>query len=401
MKKMKKDKTMSHFTFSLVKPILRFLAFFFVGYRHKDNYKIKKDEPILVLSNHQTDMDSLLVNLSFSRLLRVVTTDNLFKKNLLGFALKKFGAIPKRKGMVDPNSTMQMLRVINKKQSLLLFPEGNRTYAEFQYYLSPRFVQMIKVMKVTVVLFNLHGGNGTHPRFMRRKRRGPFYGKINKVLRYEEYKDMSDEELFSIIKDGIKVYDSESGQLYKDKKRAEYLERMFFACPQCHSAQTLYSKREIIRCQKCGFEAEFTEDLHLKTRNSQIKYTKLLDWYNYQKTWIKDLQIDNDSTIFSDQNVKLLTAQPYTKVEILAQGNMSVNKDRMFVGDKAFDLKDIEIASPVSGIKLVFTYNGQSFEIKGDKRFNPLKYVLLFHKLDTKMHLNDVDRYYTLDTEVS
>ena len=105
--------------------------------------------------------------------------------------------------------------------------------------------------------------------------------------------------------------------------------------------------------------------------------------------------------IFSDQNVKLLTAEPYTKVEILAQGNMSVNKDRMFVGDKVFDLKDIEIASPVSGIKLVFTYNGQSFEIKGDKRFNPLKYVLLFHKLDTKMHLNDVDRYYTLDTEVS
>ena len=398
---MKKDKALSQFSFVLAKQILRFLAFFFVHYRHKNNYKIKKGESVLVLSNHQTDMDTLLINLSFNRLLRAVTTDNLFKKTLLGFALKKFGAIPKRKGMVDPNSTMQMLRVIKNKQSLLLFPEGNRTYAEFQYFISPNIVKMIKAMKVTIVLFNLQGGNGTHPRFMRRKRRGKFFGEIKKVLKYEDYKDIPDEELFGIIKDNIKVYDSDSGRLYKDKKRAEYLERMFFVCPNCQSSQTLYSKREIIKCQKCGFEAEFTEDLHLKTRNSQVNYTKLLDWYNYQKSWIKALQINNDDPIFHDQNVQLFSAEPYTKVTLITKGDMTIYKDRLIIGDMTFEVKDIEIASPVSGIKLVFTYQGQSYEIKGQERFNPLKYVLLLHKLDSKMRLNETDSYYTLEAEVS
>ena len=82
---MKKDKTMSQFTFVLVKQLLRFLAFFFVGYRHKDKYKIKKNEPVLVLSNHQTDIDSLLVNLSFNLLLCAVATDNLFKKGFFNW----------------------------------------------------------------------------------------------------------------------------------------------------------------------------------------------------------------------------------------------------------------------------------------------------------------------------
>ena len=79
---MKKDKTMSQFTFFFVRLLTRFLAFFFVGYRYKDRYKIKKDEPVLVLSNHQTDIDSVIINLSFNRLLRAVATDNLFKKGL-------------------------------------------------------------------------------------------------------------------------------------------------------------------------------------------------------------------------------------------------------------------------------------------------------------------------------
>lgn len=397
---MKKDNSMSQFSYAIWRVILRFLAFFFVGYRHKDNFKIKKGESIVVLSNHQTDIDAVLINLSFNRLLHTLTTDNLFKKGFANWILTKFGAIPKRKGMVDPNSTMQMMRVIKNHQSLLIFPEGNRAYAEFQYYISPRFVQFLKAMKAKIVLFNLHGGNGTHPRFMRRKRRGKFYGEVTKVLAYEEYKDMPDEELFDLIKQNLRVFDSESGALFKDKRRAEYLERMFFVCPSCHSAQTLYSKRELIRCQKCGFEAEFTEDLHLKIRNSQVNYTKLVEWYNYQKVWMKELEINNNEPIFTDENVKLFSAELNQKKTLLAKGKLSITNNVMTFDNVSFDIKDIEIASSVSGTKFVFTHLGKNYEVRGAARFNPLKYVMLFNKLDTKMHLNDTDKYFNLEVDV-
>ena len=110
---MKKDKTMSQFSFVLVKQLIRFLAYFFVGYRHTNKYKIKKGEAVLVLSNHQTDIDSVLINISFNRLLRVVATDNIFKKGPFLFLLNKFGVIPKRKGKTDIAASYNMMKVLS------------------------------------------------------------------------------------------------------------------------------------------------------------------------------------------------------------------------------------------------------------------------------------------------
>ena len=394
---MKKDKTMSQFTFVLVKRLLRFLAFFFVGYRHKDKYKIKKDEPVLVLSNHQTDIDSLLVNLSFNRLLCAVATDNLFKKGFFNWLLHKFGVIPKKKGSVDLNSTVLMLKTFRANRSVVLFPEGNRSYAEFQYYVAPGVARLVKSMKVTLVLFNLHGGTGTRPRFMRKRRFGKFYGCIKKILKYEEYKDMPDDELYRLIVDNLRVIDAESGELYKSPIRGEYLERMFFVCPNCQKTQTLYSKKEFITCSNCGFQAEFTEDLHLKTNNKSVNYTKLIEWYNYQIKWCKEFINTDNKPIFVDRDIKLVTAETNEKSRLVAKGEMALFNDALKVGDSTFELKNIEVSSPVSGTKLLFTYNKKSYEIQGNDRFNPLKYSLMFNKLDTYMHLNNIDQYFKLE----
>ena len=394
---MKKDKTMSQFTFVLVKQLLRFLAFFFVGYRHKDKYKIKKDEPVLVLSNHQTDIDSLLVNLSFNRLLCAVATDNLFKKDFFGWLLNKFGAIPKKKGSADLNATLLMLKAIRGNKSVVLFPEGNRAYAEFQYYITPDITRLIKGMKPTLVIFNLHGGTGTRPRFMRKRRLGKFYGEIKMVLKYDEYKDMPDDEFYKLIVDNLRVVDAESNELYKSPIRGEYLERMFFVCPNCQKTQTLYSKKEFITCKNCGFEAEYTEDLHLKTNNKLINYTKLVDWYNYQIKWCKEFVNPENKPIFIDQNVKLVTAEPNEKSHLVAKGEMILFNDVLKVADQSFELKNIEICSPVSGVRFCFTCNKKSYEINGDDRFNPLKYALVFNKLDTHMHLHCNDQYFKLE----
>ena len=398
---MKKKKAMSQFSFVWMEALIKFLNFFSVRYHHKGKYIIKKDEPIIVISNHQTDIDPVLVNLSFSRLLQPLATDNLFKKGFTHFWLTKFGAIPKKKGSIDIKSTILIMKAIKEKNSVIIFPEGNRTYAEFQYKMTDALPRLLKGLKTTVVLFNLHGGNGTRPRFAHRPRRGRFYGEIKKVLTYDEYKDMTNDELLQLIKDNIRVYDSESGQLFKSKKRAEYLERMLFVCPECQSSQTLYSKKELVICKKCGFKAEFTEDLRIKPLDSQIKFTKLLDWYNYQKMWVKQFDNAENDQIFIDENVTLFTCEVDEKRHKIARGKMVLTNDTLTIGKLSYDLANLEVASPVSGFKLCFTHKGKSYQITGHKKFNPLKYVLMFNKLDTALHRKNVDQYFTLTEEIS
>ena len=213
----------------LIKP---FLALKY-GYKVKDKYKIKKGEPVLVLSNHQTDLDPIFVHWSFNQVLNTVATDTIFKKGFVGWNLKKLGAIPKRKGLVDLSTNLEIVRSIKRGSSVLLFLEGNRTYADFQFYISDKIAKLLKSVKCPIVLYNIHGGTGVSPRFAHKNRKGKIYGEIKMILKPEEYMKMDEEKLSNLVISNLRVIDAESGELYKSDKRAEYLERMFFICPHC------------------------------------------------------------------------------------------------------------------------------------------------------------------------
>ena len=247
------------------------------------------------------------------------------------------------------------------------------------------------------MLFNLKGGTGKAPRFKNKRRKGPFTGEIKKILKYEDYSKMDDNVLFSTIKDSLKVFDSESHNLYKSKKRGEYLERVFFICPVCGKVETLYSKGEYLYCSNCGLKVEYTEDLQLKSDNKDFKFTKMIEYWNYQKRFIKDMLIFEDKVIFSDKNVKVRKTNPYEKKLNLYKGEISLTDKELKYGKNSFELLKIESASVVSGRNLIFTYEGNEYTLRGHKRFNALKYIFMFNKLDTLMNRNKGDQYYNLE----
>ena len=398
---MKKDKKLSHpILFFLLKNLVRPFAYFKWGFRYKDKYKIKKGEKVVVVSNHQTDMDPLLIHLSFNKLIRCLATDNIFAGKFTARLLSYLGVIPKRKGIVDLKSNMDMLNASNNGDSLLFFPEGNRSYADFQYFISDRLGRLLQSFKSTIIIYNLHGGFGCYPRMGNKPRKGKFYGEIKKVLTYDEYKDMTPDELSKIVIDNIRVIDSESGELYKSKARAEYFERLFFVCPKCGSLHSVYSEGNFLKCHNCDLKVEYGEDLHLHSEDPSFKWTKLLDWYNYQKEFIKTHDFSKDEVIFMDRDVTLKLSNPYQKcIKIRKHSDMILTNDQLIFDNRKFDLKDIKVASPVSGRKLCFTVGINNYVVRGPERFNAIKYVFMFHKLETLMSKEKVDNYYTLEAE--
>ena len=368
----------------------------FLHFKYISDYKPEKNEKIIVLSNHQTDLDPAFVRISLNRYMYILSSDNIYSRPFLAKLFTYLGGIPKRKGVADLESIRKLMQIAKDGGSICIFPEGNRSYAEFQFYIADNFASLLKKLKGTLVLYNIHGGFGVMPRFGAKRRKGKIYGEVKRVLKYEEYKDMKVEELSTLIKENLKVFDSESGELYKSKRRAEYLERMYFVCPKCQHMNTLVSNGNIIKCNDCGLEVEYLENLTLKSSDNSFKYHRLNDWYQYQKEYVKNMDI-GEGIIFQDNNVKLRKVNPFIKEEKLAKGMLALYKDHLTVGDYSIDVANIVSASPMSGRKLCFTYNTDNYEIKGDKRFNALKYALIFHKLDTKMHKENLDNYYSLD----
>ena len=398
---MKKNKRLSHpVLFNILKTLVRPVAYFKWGYRYKDKYKIKKDEKVCIISNHQTDLDPILIHLSFNKLVRCLATDNIFAGRFTARLLRYLGVIPKRKGMVDLKSNMEMLQATSNGDSILFFPEGNRSYAEFQFYISDRLPILLKKFKTNLIIFNLHGGFGKYPRIGSKPRKGKFYGDIKKVLTYEEYKDMPDDELFKIIKDNLKVFDNESGELYKSKARAEYFERLFFVCPKCGEKEQIYSKGNYIRCHNCDLEVEYKEDLSLASKDDSFKFHQLKDWYDYQREYVRNTDFSKEEVIFIDHDVTLKLSNPYSKyIVICRHSDVKLTNTELIFKNRKFDISEIKIASPVSGKKLCFTVGDNNFVIQGDKKFNAIKYVFLFNKLNTLMRNEKNDKYFALEDE--
>ena len=392
----KKSKPFSRpFLFPFAKFWFGIYARIVLGYRKKSKFRIQKGEKIVVLSNHQTDIDPFLVMLSFNKMLRTLCTDNVFAGKKAAKWMTYLGAIPKRKGLADIKSTMEMMRYSNLGDPILFFPEGNRSFADFQFYISDRIGKMLKSFKATIVLFNLHGGFGCMPRMGAKRRNGKFYGEIKNILHYEDYKDLDDIELYNIIKKDLRVIDSESKNLYKSNAKAEYFERLFFICPKCKSVSTVYSKGNYLKCHHCDMEMEYTDDLHLKSDN--VNFTTLVEYYNFQKRFVKEHDFSKDEVIFTDEHVSLTLANPYQdKVKMEEDSTIKLTNKELIFDHHKFDIKDILVASPVSGRKLVFTIGEDNYTVRGQERFNAIKYVFLFNKLDTLMRNKEIDNYFSI-----
>ena len=397
MEEIKKIRIREPFWIKLLRLLVRPIAYFKWGYRIKNKYKVKKGENVIILSNHQTDLDPILIRLSFNRFLYTVATDNIFSNPKTVKWLTRLGAIPKRKGLIDIKSTMAMSNIAEHGGSLLLFPEGNRSYAEFQFYIADNFAKLLKSLKCTIVLFNLHGGFGTMPRFGSKKRRkGPFFGRIKKVIKYKDYENLTDEELTEVVKEYLEQFDVDDMHLYKSNAKAEFLERMYFVCPKCGDIHSLRSEGNILKCHKCGLEVEYTEELKLRSDDKDFNFVKLNDWYEYQKQWVRDYQVKKGEVIFEDDDVTLTLSNPYQAKEQLAEGHLSLTDEKLTVGDVSFNIHDIVIASPVSGRNLCITINEDNYVIRGQERFNALKYVFMFNKLETRMRLEGIDKYFNI-----
>ncbi len=362
------------------------------GYK-KTVYPSSKNKQFLILSNHQTLLDPALLAMNFKSAIYFIASDTLwngsFVSKLLMFC---FAPIKKRKAMADVSCIRTCLRVAKEGGTIAIFPEGNRSWADTPLYIDPAICQLVRMLKLPLLLHRFEGGYGVDPRWSGSLRRGPFRGYVAKELSPEEIAAMSDEALYSLIQETLHVVDAESGNRYRSVRRAEYLERLLFVCPRCHSLSTLRSKGNLLSCQKCSLTVYCREDTLLTSPDADFTFKALEDWADFQRKTVKSYEDKKQEIALEDDGVTLYdkTAEKRKK---LAVGRLTLTEKALSLGDLTVPVKDITSATVVGGRQLVVNTRDRSFSFVGNERFNAIKYTLFFHVLETGMK---EDKYYGL-----
>ena len=353
--------------------------FLWLRYHYRAEKAPIRKGPCIVLSNHQATMDPFFISKAFPFQLYFYASDDLFNLKVSPLIRYLAAPIPKSKSVADLKAVMISLRVLREGGAIGITPEGNRTLSGRQWEMGDSVAKLVKTAKVPLVLFNLCGGYGTDPRWGVKIRRGTkFVGRVRRILTPEEYAGMSDEELFGVIKNELDVDDTLSGERYKSRRRAEYIERALYMCPVCGSIGTIHSHGTGFCCTSCKTEAEYTEDLKISPPVGG--YSRIYEWYEWERQEIARRILGGEK--ISDGDILFRESVKLQKKIKLPGNTVTLDKDSLMISgggtETRYPLAEIDAITAVGKKKFNFYYKGKILQVKGGKRFCAIKYVHAF-----------------------
>lgn len=352
-----------------------------------EKFREQGDRAYLVLYNHQTAFDQFFVGMTFRGPIYYMATEDIFSLGWISRLLRwAVAPIPIRKQTTDITAVMNCLKVAREGGTICIAPEGNRTYSGRTEYMNPAIAALAKKMKLPIALFRIEGGYGVQPRWSDGTRRGKMRGYVSRVIELEEYAKLSADELCQLIAQGLHVDENRECGNFKSKKRAEYLERCFYVCPDCGLTEYESHGNEAT-CRKCGKTISYGEDKRIRGIGFDFPFAYAGEWYDYQKRFVNAL----DVTQFTAEPLYRDTANVsevivYQK-KVLLRENCAVNLygDRLVLdegqeNEMCLPFCEITAAACLGKNKLNIYHGKQVYQFKGSKRFNALKYVNLYFR---------------------
>ena len=89
-------------------------------------WRLPASGPAIVVANHPSDIDPIILGVAFSRPLRFMADAVQFRRGFVGRVIPRLGAFPVRKGKADRAALRTALDLLAAGEVVALFPEGDQ-----------------------------------------------------------------------------------------------------------------------------------------------------------------------------------------------------------------------------------------------------------------------------------
>lgn len=347
------------------------------------------EEPYLVVINHNTDLDPALVALSFPKQMYYVASEHAFRKGFSSWLLTYlFAPISRMKGTTDAAAALNVIRRIRNGDNVALFAEGNRSYSGVTGPIFPATGKLAKSAGATLVTYRLEGGYLTTPRWGHTLRRGRMRGYCVNAYTPEQLKAMPPEEINAHISEDLfedaflRQQSEPEMHRFRGKALAEGLEYALYFCPQCDSFGTMHSRGDRFWCGKCGLSMRFAETGFFEGEN--LPFDTVRDWDAWQDGRLLQFAdaLGEGEEAFGDDGIKLLEVNQKHRSRALLTGRLSMSRDSLMIGERAFPIAHISDIGLMGTYKLMFSADGALYELRPAKGgFCGRKYFQLYQIL--------------------
>lgn len=359
----------------LNKPLMKYLF--------DESYdEIDVDGPFLLIANHSTDLDPLILASCFPRnQLYFVASEHIFRLGLISKALEWLVApIPRKKASSGADTVKMCLRRLKAGDSVGLMAEGEATWNGVSTDVFSATGKLVKSSGASLVTVRISGAYLSNPRWGNGFRRGKVEARLVHIYSPEEIEAMSASEVLDAINHDI--YENcwerqaENPVKFLGDNRAEHIERAVFLCPSCKGVSTIVSEGNYFKCRDCGFHGMVTE---LGTFEGVNMIPNMYEWDKWQFEALKNMdfkQSNRDGVLFFDSDVLLTQILKGHETKVIGDNfELCQYGDKLTCGMCTFDMSKITNMSMVQAKRLLLSYEGSYFEIKANNITSLRKYL--------------------------
>ncbi len=172
-------------------------------FRYAGRARVPATGPVLLVTNHQSHLDPVLVGIACPRQMGALARHDLFI-GPLGWLIRSLGAVPidrRRGGVAGFKATLEMLR---RGKTMLVFPEGTRTTDGRLQPFHSGFCVLARRSGATIVPVALDGAYAAMPRGSIFPRPVPVRLQFCRPLTSQEMAALTDDQVAELVAQRIR-----------------------------------------------------------------------------------------------------------------------------------------------------------------------------------------------------
>ncbi len=218
------------------KPLVR--IFFPIKILGEEN--LPQAGPLLLIANHASYLDSILLIAAANRYIRFLTTGEMLRTRFGRWFFLRTGSIPTNRYRVDPASVRGFFSALTRKAIVGLFPEGERTWDGQPLSVPPTVKRLLRRAGVPIVAVRITGSYAVYPRWAVYPLPGP--------ITVEFFPPVGSDEVEKAL---ARIAVESDGKTWFPRS-ARGIELVLWACPVCNTIGSIKPRRRRVSCTNCG-----------------------------------------------------------------------------------------------------------------------------------------------------
>ena len=239
----KNDRGISGFTFPIMRKLVIPTARYLFSPVVTNPQNMPTTGPCFIFGNHANYFDPFFINLDMTEepTAGVMTRDQ-FHKPIPRVFMDSIGIVPTSKYVPEPGIVRSVMKMIDKRRMIVIFPEGGRRWAGKPKPLIETTLKLFWKMNIPVHPVQIHGSYLSWPRWADNPRKSTIEVRWLKPLHAS---DFSNYETFAdTCRDLIEFNEynpPDSVKIHSCSKPANGIERFLFRCPESGETGSIYS----------------------------------------------------------------------------------------------------------------------------------------------------------------